>query len=227
MAYQRIQFKQIIRQRCDLENTTFETEVELDRLINDCVVELHDLLISCAGSNYSKATGSITTTVGVADYQIAAADFYRPIRISTSFDSFDYPLHRFETEGVISNSSSNSWGPDILPRYSMYLDSASVWHISFNPPPDRITTVNLTYHTTPPVYVNDTDVISIPYAAAYIPLAAALVIKDKEDRDSLTVERKLESVRKKIEDWGATFDRAQPFQTIDVTRFHSFGDREF
>lgn len=64
MAYRRVQLKNIIRQRCDLENTTFETETELDQHINDAAAVLHDLLISCAGENYAIATTTVTTAAG-------------------------------------------------------------------------------------------------------------------------------------------------------------------
>lgn len=224
--YQRVQLKQIIRQRCDLENTTFETEVELDRHINDCAAQLHDLLISCAGSNYSTSSTTVTTAAGTTSYAIAAADFYRPIRVSITFDNYDYPLQRYEPEGIVIRNAQSSWGSDALPRYSVVMDSSSAWSISFDPIPDSVKTVNIKYHTTAPVYVNDTDVIAIPYVD-YIVVEAAIRIKDKEDRDTTRLERERAMIQKRIEDWGATFDRAQPFRTIDVYKVGFEGDREF
>jgi hypothetical protein len=217
MAYQRVRLKQIIRQRCDLENTTFETESELDNLINDCAAVLHDLLISCAGSGYASASLGVTTVAGTQEYSIASTDLYRPNRISITFDDIDYPLSRLETEGSIVSRVATSWGPGNLPLYRMTLGSDSLWTIMFDPPPDSVRTVSITYNKAPPVYVSDSDWVSIPYVD-YLIVEACIRIKDKEDRDTLRMERERAAIQKRIEDWGATFDRAQPFQTIDIYR---------
>jgi hypothetical protein len=224
VAYQRGQLKQIIRQRCDLENTDFETDIELNNLINDSASVLHDLLIACAGSNYATETASLTTTASVSSYALNTANFYTPTRISIVFDEIDYPLTRFEPEGTVFRTSASSWGPGDLPRYTIKRGSDSVWTIKFDPAPDKVTSVNLTYHTTAPVYTDDQDVISIPYPD-YLVVEACIRIKDKEDRDTIRLERERASIQKRIEDWGATFDRANPFQTLDVTGFGRWNRR--
>lgn len=226
MVYQRVNVKQIIRQRCDLENTTFETDVELDRLINDCASVLHDLLISCGGSNYAIETNSIVTTAGVANYTVSAlalgvppanriVGFYIPVRVSVKYDSIDYPLSRFEREGIIMNGASSSWGPGFLPRYSLDLGSDSLWRITFDPAPDSAVNVYFTYHTTPPEYGTDADLVVIPFLD-YLIVEACIRVKDKEDRDTLRLERERAAIQKRIEDWGAKFDQANPARTIEA-----------
>lgn len=217
MVYSRAQMKEIIRQRCDLSITTFETDGELEIHINDSAAALHDLLISAADGSYAIERAAFATTVGTAIYTIAASNFYRLVRIGIDLDGYEYPLATFEESDVVIRSAGlgYGWGPGCLPRYELSLSSDSVWRIRFDPPPDLVTNINLVYHTQPPTYTDDSDSILIPYAD-YIVVEACLRIKDKEDRDTQRLERERAMIQKRIEDWGATFDRANPHRTIDA-----------
>ncbi|MDE2104964.1 MAG: hypothetical protein KGL39_47440 [Patescibacteria group bacterium] len=215
MAYTRGEIKRIIRQRADLENTTAQVDSELDDHINDSAAVLHDLLISCAGNVYARETGTFNTAINVSIYdQTSNPNIYKLIRVSTPFDDLSYPLARFEKEGIISKNIQTSWGPGYLPRYSADIMPTGIWRIEFEPPPDRVTSVELTYHPFPPVYTSDSDVIAIPYSD-YIVIESVLRMKDKEDRDTLRIERERAAIQKRIEDWGANFDQANPQRTLD------------
>jgi hypothetical protein len=214
--YSRAKLKQIIRQRCDLENTVFESELELENHINDSAAVLHDLLISAAETSYAVERASFATTAGSSTYTIAASNFYRLVRIGWTIDDLEYPLSSYEEADIIfQSSSSNSWGPGCLPRYELSLSSDSVWRVRFDPPPDTVTTISLVYHTAPPEYTDDSDTVSIPFAD-YLVVEACIRIKDKEDRDTTRLERERAMIQKRIEDWGATFDRANPHRTIEA-----------
>lgn len=220
-TYQRVDLKRIIRQRTDLENTTFETDVELNGHINDAAAALHDLLISCAGSSYAVDSSSFNTSPSTTTYSLASnPDILQLVRVSTPFDDLDYPISRYEKEGIISKTVKTSWGPGYLPRYNARKGIDGYWEIEFEPPPDKVTPVNLLYHVQPPEYTTDADYVRIPFAD-YIVVEACLRIKDKEDRDTLRLERERAAIQKRIEDWGATFDQANPPRTVDAPSRYS------
>jgi len=217
VAYSRAQLKQQIRQRCDLENTFFEGDVELEGHINDSAAVLHDLLISAANTNYAIERATFSTVAGTSTYTIPTSNFYRLVRMGWAIDDLEYPLSPFEEADVIIQSASagQGWGPGCLPRYELSLSADSIWRIRFDPPPDTVTTINLVYHTVPPTYDDDADPVSIPFAD-YIVVESCIRIKDKEDRDTGRMERERAMIQRRIEDWGATFDRANPHRTIDA-----------
>lgn len=228
--YDRSTVKQIIRARCDLESTTFESETSLEIHINDAAAVLHDLLIAAAGSNYAVERASFNTQAGSPVYTIPDSNFYKLIRMEYAIDGLAYPLSPFEEEDAILDTNGNAWGPGWLPRYQLSLNASSQWRIRFDPTPASVYAVNLIYHTKPPEYLTDQDSVSIPFAD-YLVVEACIRIKDKEDRDTARLERERAMIQKRIEDWGATFDRANPHQTIDVTATYRRGlwrrDRAF
>lgn len=59
-----------VRRRADMENTTFVTDEEIEQYVQDAMGDLWDILIEAAGPEHFTSSLSITTTAGVAQYQL-------------------------------------------------------------------------------------------------------------------------------------------------------------
>ena len=59
-----------VRQRADMEDNYFVSELEVRTYINVGLSELHDLLIQTYGQDYYISSSSFTTTSGIDTYPI-------------------------------------------------------------------------------------------------------------------------------------------------------------
>lgn len=213
----RAEVRTLIRRRCDLENTTDQVDAEIDIHINDSARVLHDLLIAIAGPIYNRVKGSFTTVAGTAAYALASIpDFYKPIRVSIPYNGRDYPLGSYSEEGDIKETLSSPWAPGCWPRYCLAFDKDSTLGIEFDKPADMVRTVNLAYHSLAPTYATDGANVTIPFVD-YLVMEACVRVKDKEERERSHFERERESIKERITNWGATFDQASAWGTIDVS----------
>lgn len=70
-----------VRQRADMENTTFVTDAEVTEYINQSIADLRDLLIEHQGpEHFMSSSTAITTASGTASYALPA-DFYEMVAV--------------------------------------------------------------------------------------------------------------------------------------------------
>lgn len=72
-----------VRQRANLENSTFVTDAELNEYINQSIAELYDLLVQAQGHDYYLTSYTFNTADGTTDYTLPA-DFYQVISVRGS-----------------------------------------------------------------------------------------------------------------------------------------------
>ena len=53
-----------VRQRADMEDNYFVSDIEVQTYINAAIAELHDLLIQTYGQDYYVSSNTFTTTAG-------------------------------------------------------------------------------------------------------------------------------------------------------------------
>lgn len=222
--YTREQLRDLIRQRTSTENDDSQTDAEINNHINDGLRALHDLLISVAGDNYSYAIHELTTVAGQSEYSLAAVtDFGKLIRVGLIEDNIEYPLRRYNYTGVIKHPAgiAAAWDLAQLPKYHIHLAKDGTWDITFEPTPDSERTLKIHYHTTPLLLTDDAQEVTTEFYD-YVIAEACLRIRDKNDRDRTVFERERAAIRERIENWGAQFDQASTFGTIDVHEGYRF-----
>lgn len=209
MAYTRAQVRDLVRQRCDLENTTAQQDTELNNHINDAVVYVHDFLIATLGSRYGAKIANLTATANFDEVSLSAVtDYYSLISLKLVFDDLRLPLSTYNLETDITTSTARAWGPGDLPRYSVQISPSSDPIIRIDPKPASNQTLQLTYHITAPVYTDDGNTVAIPFVDLLV-MEACIRVKDKEERDASRFMQERELIKKRIEDWAAQ-DRMTP-----------------
>lgn len=226
MAYTRGQFRTLLRQYLDLENTTSQQDSELNNAVNSAVAYGHDFLIATLKQHYATASATLTTVSGTKKYTLTSGfpDLYRPFAVRLPFDDLSIPLDGFQPQDRIKITSPFSWGPGALPKFYFALSAAGVWTVEFDPPPDTGIVVTIEYHTTPPVYTSDSDVVAFPYPDL-IRVEAARIARAKEQVDLTDILQERAAIQKRIEDWVGTVDMAQPMTTLRVRRQLELGRR--
>jgi hypothetical protein len=228
MAYTLGQLVTLVRQRCDLENTTAQQDAEIKNHLNDAVSVVHDYLIATLKERYAVKSAIFNTVAGSRTYSLTASipDIYRPVAVRVPFDNLSLPLDSFNPIDRIKVSTGLSWGPGALPRYAWVQNPDSTWVIEFDPPPDTIVTITLQYHPTAPTFTGNSTPVTIPYPDLVV-VEAALRMKDKEDRDPQRLMAERELIKKRIEDWVGSLDMgATTMQTMRVRRQLSLGRRD-
>lgn len=221
MTYTRLQIRDLIKQRCDIEGTTAQQDAEINNHINDAVAYTHDFLIATMGESYAYNTYALGTTANVAfikaadptDLLVIYPDIYRPVRVGVVFDNIEYPLASYSDSEIVADQAANSWGPGYLPRYKWVFGADGIIRIWFNPKPDATNiVVNIGFHTNPPVYTGDSQTIRVPFPDLLI-IEACIRVKDKEERDSARFMQERQLIQKRIEDWAGTLDLGNPMRT--------------
>jgi len=212
MAYTRAQVRDLIRQRCAIENTTAQVDAELNNHINDATSYSHDFLIATLGEGYSNSSIQIVTIAGVNSYSVIASDFYRPIGVRLLYDDLSVPLSRMNLSDRVVQTTAESWGPGSLPHYAVIMQNDGTFSVSFDPPPDTQHVTQLDYHPVAPTYSSDSAVVALPHPDLLI-TEACIRVKVKEERDASFFLSEREAIQRRIESWVGTIDMGEPERT--------------
>lgn len=221
MTYTRLQVRDLIKQRCNIENTTVQQNAELDNHINDSASYVHDFLISTWGERYARKASLVSIVSGTSEYTIGATDFYRPIRVNLLFNDINYPLRTFSAMDFIQSNQTQSWDPLWLPRYSLNIGADGTNKIEFTPIPDTSHSVTLVYHPTAPTYSSDSSQVKIPHVNLLI-IEACIRVKDKDERDASRFMQERALIQKRIEDWDGSADAGNVEETLRTGRFRVY-----
>lgn len=212
MAYTRGQVRDLVRQRCAIENTTAQVDAELNNHINDAVAYVHDFLIGTLGEHYSISATTVTTVAGTDAYTITPTDFYRSVGVRVPFNERSIPIPRLSITSQVRHVNGQSWGPGSLPRYTLITQADGTNTIAFDPPPDAVHVVTIDYHPKAPVYTSDANVVNVPYSDLVV-IEACIRVKVKEDRDPSYFLAERAAIQKRIEDWVGSLDMGEPATT--------------
>ena len=226
MAYTRAQVATLIRQRCDIENTTAQVDSEISNHIQDAANYVHDFLIGTYKDKYAVGTDFFVTVPGQALYTPSnvIGDLYIPLSVRLQFDGESFPLDTFSDLDRVTRTAGTSWGAGYMPQYRFQRSIDNDYDIIFDPPPDAAHTVTLRYHTTAPEYTLDNDPVNIPHTDLLI-AEACIRVKTKEERDASLFINERAAIQKRIEDWVGNVDNGNTMQTIVVPRRRQSGSR--
>lgn len=147
-----------VRQRADMEGSTFVTDAEILDLLLQSLSDLHDILIAADGEGkYAQKRIQLATVVpnaGVPDgagaVLVLPDDFYRLVSLVWRYqDDWEIPLEPWNPAERVAAHRARSWSPSYPPRYQLrrYQSSATgttpahsgltpkVWAVYFDPMP--------------------------------------------------------------------------------------------
>lgn len=200
-----------VRQRTNMENSTFVTDEEITEYLNVEFAELWSRLTQGGGQPFYRASTNIDVVVGTSLYPLPA-DFFTLQGVEATIDGITGPLVPFmpHERGAMVNTQS-PWGLYSPVRYRI-----QAGNIEFLPA-TRAFPVVLYYTPNCPRLEQPTDTFDgfngYEVAAIY---GACATVKDKEQTDASFYVGQRERIYKHIESLAGTRDMANPERVQDV-----------
>lgn len=211
-----------VRQRSDMENNYFVSDIEVQTYINSGIAELHDILIQTYGQDYYITSSTFTTTSGVDSYAISTnigVDFYKLRGVDAKISGSEYftlmPFNFNERNLNQTGSITNLLGITNL-RYRLVGSN-----IIFTPDPGT-TVVKIWYIPTAQKFDSTTPAISpttyddINGYAEYVVIDAAIKCLQKEESDVSILLAQKAALERRIEEAANNRDAGSPLSISDV-----------
>ena len=225
------EFIERVRQRADMENNYFVSDVEIQTYVNLGIAELHDILIQTYGQDYYIESKEFNTTAGVDTYSliagVAASDgFYKLRGVDCKVNGQDWFTLRpfnFNERNLYQN-----WGQwSVLGisniRYRLVGES-----IVFTPVPDTATAIRLWYIPTAHRFYGDPPLQTTPdnYAgqqyrdlngySEFVVIDAAIKCLQKEESDVSVLLAQKAAMKRRIEEAASNRDAGHPISVTDI-----------
>ena len=221
-----------VRQRSDMVDNFFVSDVEVQTYINAGIAELHDLLIQTYGQDYYVSSATFTTVAGTSSYPIASStsgpnitNFYKLRGLDAKLNGSEYfTLEPFNFSERNLNQNWGSWGLLGLTNVKYRLVGSN---IEFIPEPDGATDIRIWYIPTAQQFDSTTPATSttkfddINGYAEYVVISAAINCLQKEESDvGVLLSQKLD-MRKRIEQAASNRDAGSPITITDVYKVNN------
>ena len=220
-----------VRQRADMEENYFVSDLEVQTYINVGLSELHDLLIQTYGQDYYISSKTITTTSGIdtyplndstSSYDIAATDFYKLRGIDAKLNGnvwstlipFNFNERNLNQQGSITNV----WGLTNT-RYRLVGEN-----LVFTPSPNSAIEVKIWYIPTAQQFnsagpsTSTTTFDDINGYSEYVIIDAAIKCLQKEESDVQVLLAQKAAMKRRIEVAASNRDAGSPLSVSDVYR---------
>jgi hypothetical protein len=203
-----------IRQRCDMENSSFVSDSELNSYINASYAELYDLLVS-RFEDYFTTTTTATVTAGNSSFAVPS-DFYKLRGVDRQIGSSDnyYALLKF-------NFSERNWRNRRLNRalfgqsninYRLIGDT-----VELLPEDHAAGTYRLWYVPAFTTLSSDSDTLDgVNGWEEYIVVDACIKCLEKEESSTTSFERQKQKLEMRIEEMASNRDFDQPERVTDM-----------
>jgi hypothetical protein len=214
-----------VRQRADMEENYFVSDLEVQTYINVGLSELHDLLIQTYGQDYYISNSTFTTTSGVDSYTISSnigADFYKlrgvDAKLNGSMWSTLIPFNFNERNLNQQGSITNVWGLTNT-RYRLVGEN-----LVFTPSPNSAIEVKIWYIPTSQQFSSTTPATStttfddINGYSEYVIIDAAIKCLQKEESDVQVLLAQKAAMKRRIEVAASNRDAGSPLSVSDVYR---------
>lgn len=212
------------RQRSDMVNSQFVTDVELNGYINASLAELYDLLVSSFEDYYSSQT--TLTTDGITDSVPLPADFYKMRGVDAAQNPANnqwLTLRRFnfnERNVLNRGVTPTSLGLPSL-RYLVFGNT-----LKLTPLPPANITLRAYYIPTISYLVNDTDAFNfISGFEEYVIIDASIKCMQKEESDVSILALQKQAIIKRIQDMAPNRDAGEAAHITDVSQDSQGGNR--
>lgn len=202
-----------VRQRTNLENSSFVTDGEIRDFLNEEWGELHSRLTSAEGQPHFVSITTIPVLQGTSLYSLPA-DFWRLLRLTAEIDGIRRDMDPFQEAEAADLQNTQNF--DALwtrgPRYRLQADNIEIL------PVNRSFTMTMGYIGACPVLVGGADTVDgfNGWEAVIIAGACALV-REKEETDPAFFERRKDRLYVLIDAWASKRDASKPERVTDVT----------
>lgn len=207
------------RERANMENSTFVSDSEINRYINQSIKELYDILVSKNGNDYFAEEETYTLVAGQDAYDLPDL-FYKILWVEIKGDDgYYYKLRRFmQTEMNSGATPINYYIPDI--RYRLRKDK-----IVFTP--SNLTggrEIRLWYIPTHKDLSADGDTFDgINGFDEYVIVRSAIKCLVKEEQDVSELMAELDFIKTRVEGMSDNRDQGAPERIYDSQRDY-YGD---
>jgi hypothetical protein len=201
-----------VRQRAQMENSTFITSAEMLSYINASGCELYELLVAARGKEYYLSSQTIVTTSGVSGYALAT-NFYEVVGIDLAVGGRSVTLQRYEF--AERNRFQN---PVVVPAFTPLVYGIEGTTLRLLPTPTSAQTVTVWYVPAPTLYTTtDSTFDGIAGWEEYIVVDCAIRCLQKQESDVSAFMAQKEQLRRRIQSMATMRDRSQAPRVTDVT----------
>lgn len=207
-----------VRQRSNMEGSTFITDVELNSYINQSYFELYDLLVQKYGSHYFISAPYTLTTDGVSEFYPLPTDFYKLAGLSvkvTGAIAMYTPLKQASFAEMQRLSGINNQSVIGINNLIYTLIASNIW---LAPIPIAGQTLRMFYVPRLTQLSADTDTVDgISGWTEYIICDAAIKCLQKEESDVSVLGLEKSALIKRIEEAATNRDASSPGTVNDVS----------
>ena len=209
-----------VRQRADMEDNYFVSDIEVRDYINSGIAELHDLLIQTYGQDYYVSNTTFNTVSGQDSYSISTTvgtDFYKLRGVDAKLGGNWLTLRPFNFNERNIDQDWNTWSLLNNVRYRLVGGN-----IVFTPQPDAIHSVRVWYIPTAQQFSSTTPATStttfddINGYAEYVVLDAAMKCLQKEESDVSILYAQKKDMKRRIEEAANNRDAGSPLSVSDI-----------
>lgn len=201
-----------VRQRTNLETSTFVTDTEITEYLNQELAELWARIAQGSGAPHYRSSQSISVVVGTTSYPLAA-DFWRAQGVEATINGTTYRLRAFAPAERAALSNSNS---SVYPWYDDTKYRIQAGNIEFQPVTQAFS-ATLFYTPSQTRLVNGTDTFDgyngYEMAAIY---GACATCQAKEETDPSFYLAQRERIYALIESLSGQRDASEPEHVQDV-----------
>lgn len=195
------------RQRADMVNSEFCSDVEINQYINNSITELYDLLVS-VNEDYYVTSGTVSLVNGTDSYSLPA-DFYKLLGVDVDYNGQQIAIKPFMFAERSRMQTALSGAPF---RYRLQGSN-----IKFIPEPDTSYTVTLWYVPRFTALSADASTFDgINGWEEYVIVDAAIKMLQKEESDVSILMAQKEALRGRINTMAANRDSGEPQRIVDV-----------
>lgn len=208
-----------VRQRANIENSQFVTDIELTSYINESLCELYDLLVASYGQEYFRTSTTFSTTGGVVDYALPT-DFYKLISVDVDLGGpcVYSALAYMESERNLYNSFPGwSYGSPIAYRLHGMNSTFAYGSIGFIPQPSGTYSITLNYvPACTDLYRPDDTFDGVSGWEEYVVVDAAIKCLQKEESDVSVLFAQKQALIARIAAMAPSRDAQSPERARDV-----------
>ena len=218
-----------VRQRADMEDNLFVSDVEVQTYINAGIAELHDLLVQTYGQDYYVSSKTFNTAADKDTYpindststeNINITDFYKLRGVDAKINGSDY----FTIRPFNFNERNlyNNWGTWSLLGLTNVRYRMVGGNVVFTPTPDGVTAVRIWYIPTAQQFTAGTPSTStdtyddINGYAEYVVIDAAIKCLQKEESDVSVLLKQKADMKRRIEEAANNRDAGHPISVSDI-----------
>ena len=216
MAYTRVQFRDIVRQRLGWAAAdTFAADAELNNYLNDSLVELHSLLVTAYRTGqFGLVVAGTTVLAGTRDAPLAFfGDFGRLIKVTIFYNNEDIPLEPGDWTIDAQSRLPEVFTPYKV-RYYLVVDDANT-RLMFSCFASTPTTILVHYIKAPPVLSLETSTSWMGWDE-YVILDVCIKCESKEEGDVSAFTRQKDILQQRIISQSTPLDMGRGATVQDV-----------